>query len=112
MFHGKFLSMLPTENTNGACEVSAGVRITRNKDGGVVLDISRGKVFSLNGIGALIFERLRERQNETQIVKEISKQFDISVETVRSDFVEFLNSLEQQGLVTIVRDHLHDLQTR
>ena len=94
------------------CEVSAAVRITRNEDGGVVLDINRGKVFSLNGVGALIFERLRERQDETQIIEEISRQFDISVETVRPDFIEFLKSLEQQGLVTMAPDHLHDLQTR
>ena len=73
----------------------------RNEDGGVVLDINRGKIFSLNGLGALIFERLREQQNESQIVEEISQQFDISVETVRADFIEFVRSLEKQGLVTV-----------
>ena len=82
-------------------EVSKGVRSTRNEDGGLVLDIDQGKVFGLNGIGALIFERLREQENESQIIKEISQQFDISVETVRADLVDFLSSLEEQGLVTV-----------
>lgn len=82
-------------------EVSSGVRSTHNEDGGIVLDINRGKVFSLNGVAALIFERLREQQDERQIIEELSQQFDISVESIRADFIEFLTSLEKQGLVTV-----------
>jgi Coenzyme PQQ synthesis protein D (PqqD) len=93
-------------------EVSDGVRSTRNEDGGILLDVNRGKVFGLNGVGALIFQRLREHQNETQIVEELSRQFDIPVQSIRADLVEFLRSLEQQGLVTTTQDHFHDTQTR
>lgn len=93
-------------------EVSTGVRSTRNEDGGILLDVNRGKVFRLNRVGALIFQRLREHQNETQIAEELSRQFDISVQSIQIDLVEFLRSLEQQGLVTITQDHFHDTQTR
>jgi hypothetical protein len=80
-------------------ELSAAVRITRNENGGVVLDINNGKVFRLNPVAALIFERLQERQTEIQISEHLSRQFNISVPTVHGDIVEFLKSLERQGLV-------------
>lgn len=80
-------------------ELSAAVRITRNENGGVVLDINNGKVFRLNPVAALIFERLQERQTEIQISEYLSRQFNISVPTVHGDIVEFLKSLERQGLV-------------
>ncbi len=60
-------------------EVSAGVRSTRNEDGGIVLDIDQGKIFRLNGIGALIFERLERRQTRTQIIEEISRGTECAI---------------------------------
>jgi hypothetical protein len=80
-------------------EVSTGVRSTRNEDGGIVLDIEQGKIFRLNGVGALIFERLERRQTRSQIVNEISGEFEISTEKVETDVIEFLESLRQKGLV-------------
>lgn len=80
-------------------EVSAGVRSTSNEDGGIVLDINQGKIFRLNGIGALIFDRLKRRQTSTQIVNEISREFKVSAEIVEIDVIEFLESLQRQGLV-------------
>ena len=80
-------------------EVSKGVRSTRNEDGGLVLDIHQGKVFGLNGIGALIFERLRGGQTRSQIITELSRDFQIPPETVQADLIQFLESLQRQGLV-------------
>ena len=80
-------------------EVSPGVRNIRNQDGGIVLDIKQGKIFRLNGIGALIFARLRQKEKSTQIIAEISRIYGISAQMAEADFVEFLDSLEKQGLV-------------
>jgi hypothetical protein len=80
-------------------EVSKGVRSTRNEDGGLVLDINQGKVFGLNRIGALIFDRLRSGQTRSQIIAEISRDFEIPAETVQADLIQFLESLQGQGLV-------------
>jgi hypothetical protein len=80
-------------------EISSGVRSTRNQDGGTVLDVSQGKIFHLNGIGALIFERLRQKENTLQIIAEISRAYGISSEVVETDVIQFLDRLEQQGLV-------------
>ena len=80
-------------------EVSAGVRSTRNEDGGIVLDIDHGQMFRLNPVGALILESLGNGSAETEIAKEISRQYGISEETARSDVREFLKSLEEHKLV-------------
>jgi len=80
-------------------EVSAGVRSTRNEDGGIVLDIDHGQMFRLNPVGALILESLGKGSAEMEIAKEISRQYGISEETARSDVREFLKSLEEHKLV-------------
>ena len=64
-----------------------------------MLDVSQGKIFHLNGIGALIFERLRQGENTIQIIAEISRAYGLSSEVVETDVIQFLDQLEQQGLV-------------
>ncbi len=80
-------------------QVSAGVRSTRNEDGGIVLDIDHGQMFRLNPVGALILESLAKGRGETEIAKEISQQYSISEETVLPDVREFFKSLQEHKLV-------------
>jgi hypothetical protein len=80
-------------------EVSTGVRSTRNEDGGIVLAIGQGKIFRLNRVGALIFERLEQRRTKTEIVTEISEVFKIAADLAENDFIEFLGPLQAHGLV-------------
>jgi hypothetical protein len=79
--------------------VSAGVRSTRNEDGGIVLDIDHGQIFRLNPVGALILESLGKGCAEAEIAKEIAHQYSISEETAVADVREFLKSLEEHKLV-------------
>lgn len=83
--------------------VSAGVRSTRNEDGGIVLDIDHGQMFRLNPVGALILESLGRGYGETEIAKEISRQYSVSEDTALADAREFIKSLEAHKLV---RPHL------
>ena len=80
-------------------EIAAGVRSTRNEDGGIVLDIDHGQMFRLNPVGALILESLGQGCAETEIAKEISREYSISEETASADIREFLQSLEKHKLV-------------
>ncbi|MGO9086762.1 MAG: PqqD family protein [Candidatus Sulfotelmatobacter sp.] len=80
-------------------EVLAGVRSTRNVDGGIVLDIDHGQMFRLNPVGALILDLLGKGLPETEIGKEIAQQYGISEETAVADVREFLQSLEEHKLV-------------
>jgi hypothetical protein len=79
--------------------LSAGVRSSRNEDGGIALDIDRGQMFRLNPVGALILESVGKGYPETEIAKEVSRQYGISEETAAADVCEFLASLEKHDLV-------------
>jgi len=79
--------------------VSAGIRSTRNADGGIVLDIDRGLMFRLNPLGALVLEAIAKGCTQIEIAKEIARQCDIGEETAASDVGEFVKSLEQHGIV-------------
>jgi hypothetical protein len=79
--------------------LSAGVRSTRNEDGGIVLDIDHGQMFRLNPVGALILESIGKGCTETEIAKEISQQCSIGEETAVADVREFVKSLEEYKLV-------------
>lgn len=81
--------------------LSAGVRSTRNEDGGIVLDIDHGQMFRLNPVGALILESLSKGCTETEIAKEISRQYSITEKIALADVREFVNSLEEHKLVQI-----------
>ncbi len=56
-------------------------------------------MFRLNPVGALILELLGKGCAETEIAKEISRQYSISGETAAADVREFLKSLEEHKLV-------------
>jgi hypothetical protein len=80
-------------------DISAGVRSTRNEDGGIVLDIDHGQMFRLNPVGALILESLSRGRGEAEIAEEIARQYNIGEETASVDIREFLQSLEEHKLV-------------
>ena len=85
-------------------DVSAGVRNTRNDDGGIVLDIAQGQIFRLNPVGALIMARLQEGHVEVEIAQEIARQYSVSEEAAAIDLDEFLKSLEQHKLIRVRKD--------
>src|SRR5580698_10862813 len=70
-----------SKGTRALYTLSAAVRSTRNEDGGIVLDIDRGQMFRLNPVGALILESVGKGYPETEIAKEVSRQYGISEET-------------------------------
>jgi hypothetical protein len=80
-------------------DISAGVRSTRNEDGGILLDIDQGQMFRLNPVGALILESLGKGCAEPEIAWEIARQYNISEETASADIREFLQSLEEHKLI-------------
>ena len=79
--------------------ISAGVRSTRNEDGGTVLDIDRGQMFRLNPLGALILESLGRGCAEIEIAREISRQYRVGEATAAADLRGFIESLEEHKLV-------------
>ena len=80
-------------------DISAGVRSTRNEDGGIVLDIDHGQMLRLNAARALILDSLGNGWAESEIAWEIARQYAISEETASTDIREFLQTLEDHKLV-------------
>ena len=75
------------------------VRSTRNRDGGVVLDLRSGKMFRLNPVGASILESVTNGKSEQDTAESVAQQYSISSETALVDVRDFLQSLEQLRLV-------------
>ena len=69
-------------------------------DGIVILHTGKGRVFSSNKIGALIWRGIEQRRSLDGIVKEISGEFQIAATTARAHAIKFLAALEQQSLIT------------
>jgi hypothetical protein len=74
-------------------------RSIHTADGGVVLDIDRGRVFSLNASGSVIFQLLEQGITDDQIVGELVKRFAIPAASARADVVDFRKSLETFSLL-------------
>ena len=68
-------------------------------DGIVILHTGKGRVFSSNKTGALIWRGIERRRSFDGIVEEISDAFQIAATTARPHAIKFLVALEQQSLI-------------
>ena len=68
-------------------------------DGIVILHTGKGRVFSSNKTGALIWQGIEQRRSFDRIVEEISDAFQIATTTARAHAIKFLAALEQQALI-------------
>ncbi len=84
-----------------AWTISPDVRSTQSEDGAVLLDIRQGLCFSLNVVGAKVWEKLAASQTGitlSQLVSELAPQFAVSVDQLRGDLADYLAELESKGL--------------
>jgi len=79
--------------------ISRSIRLSKGGDGGVLLDVEQGTIFSLNTVGARIVELLQAQQATPYIVNQISREFGASEQTVSTDVTDFLRSLHERGLL-------------
>lgn len=84
---------------NFSFSVRREVTASTHDDGIVILHTGKGRVFSSNRTGALIWRGLEQGQSFEGIVAEVSDQFQIPGPTARMDTVNFLAALEQQALI-------------
>ncbi len=84
-----------------AWSISPDVRSTQSEDGAVLLDIRQGLCFSLNVVGARVWEKLAAGQagiTLSQLVSELAPQFAVSVDQLKADLEHYLGELEAKGL--------------
>jgi Coenzyme PQQ synthesis protein D (PqqD) len=75
------------------------LRSVHTADGGIVLDVAKNKMFSLNSSASAIFQLLERGLPEHRIVEEIAQRFSISVEAARADVADFCRSLRGNALL-------------
>jgi hypothetical protein len=80
--------------------LSDGIRSSHSSDGGTILDIRQGRMFSLNYVGSRIFEHAKNGLREYEIVDKIRSEFAIPSNVADADVREFLELLQTHGLLT------------
>lgn len=79
--------------------ICSSIRRTRTPDGGILLDVARGQMFSLNAIGSTILDLLEAGNDEERIAEHLSVVCDTDLDVVRFDVREFLENLSQQHIL-------------
>jgi hypothetical protein len=74
------------------------LRITINADGGILLDVSRGRFFRLNPLASRIIDALQQGKTVTEVVNQISHECLVDTKIVRLDVEEFIQQLHAEGL--------------
>ena len=85
--------------SNFSFSVSPEATASTHDDGVVILHTGKGRVFSSNKAGALIWRGIEQRWSLDGIVEEISSKFQIAGSTARAHTLKFLAALEQQALI-------------
>jgi hypothetical protein len=82
-----------------AIHPKANVRSAMNADGGILLDIERGRMLSSNPVGARIWQMIEDGKTRAEIVAAIGADYGVAVDVVNKDFDDFVNALRSQHLV-------------
>jgi len=75
-------------------------RSAHTAEGGIILDIAHGRMFSLNSSGSKIFQLLERGVPEDRIVEDLVKQFGVSADVAKVDLTDFCRSLQSYALLT------------
>ena len=75
------------------------IRSTHTTDGGIVLDIDKGRMFSLNSSASAIYQLMETGLCEDKIVDEVVRRFGISVDVAKRDINDFRESLKNYALL-------------
>lgn len=56
-------------------------------------------LITVNEVGALICEQLKEEQTVEALVAAVTAQFDVDAQTARADIASFIHTLEENDLL-------------
>jgi Coenzyme PQQ synthesis protein D (PqqD) len=79
-------------------EPQARIRTLHSPEGGIVMDIDQGKLFSLNATGSVVYQLLAQGFDEQAIVDELTCRFSIAADTAKQDLHAFQNALRFHAL--------------
>jgi Coenzyme PQQ synthesis protein D (PqqD) len=79
--------------------IAPGVKASLHSEGIVLIDLSRGTVFSANRAGALIWNAAGKRWPLHRIAESISGEFHVTAQAAQDDTAEFVAQLAAEGLL-------------
>ena len=77
------------------------VRAMTEAEGAVLLDLREGRYFSINPIGAEIWQQLEQGAERGAIVDHLAGQFDAPSDRLEKDVDSFVDLLDQKGLIHV-----------
>jgi hypothetical protein len=85
-------------------KLGSNVRLAINDGTCIVLDINRGKFYSLTPVATMIVQELADGKAFSQIVDLLHAKFPIPLQDLQRDATAFLNRMEEAGLCIKVQD--------
>ena len=65
----------------------------------VILGLADGVYYGLDGVGAMVWELLREPRSVAALRDAVTARFDVDAETAERDLLALLEELAERGLV-------------
>lgn len=82
-------------------ELKSNLTIRKIKKELFVFDRDNATVHTFNEIGAQIFLLMENNTSQSDIIKLIMEQHDVSMETCQNDISEFIQELQHKQLITV-----------
>ena len=70
----------------------------------VMLNPEDNQIHLLNDVGTFIWEQLVENNKFEDLIDAICEEFDVEKNQAKQDLDEFINLLDQKGLITLVNE--------
>jgi hypothetical protein len=93
----------PAELSPATVLVAARDQVSTELEGeAVILSLADGVYYGLDGVGALVWERLREPRSVAALADAVTAEFAVDRETAERDLLALLGELASRGLVEVV----------
>ena len=93
----------PVELSPATVLVAARDQVSTELEGeAVILSLADGVYYGLDGVGAMVWERLREPTRVADLVDAVTAAFPVDRETAERDLLALLAELAERGLVETV----------
>lgn len=67
----------------------------------MILDLSSGVYYELEGVGSRIWQLLAEEKTPAQVAHQISAEYGVSESSASNDLAELIEELSASGLISI-----------
>lgn len=68
----------------------------------VIMNLEKGKYFSLNMMGSRILEMIYNKTRVKEIIESLTKEYDVEEITCEKCVLEYLNDLEKINLIKVI----------